>query len=220
MNKFFAPALVILMILGNRCQAQLQHKLELQIGAVGNIHYLAKPVIKPLTDLGIVYQRNVFPRTYIVLGLQGNTRNYSESSTDTLDAFTGSLEYNQWIGSIGVRHLFKEEIVETFNYFAEAGFHYTKLNANGTYSGGRFGNDFYSYKKFRGVGFNFKFGAVYQFLTPWYIGLNAALYTTGGKLGKQEAYSFLPDPEPEIEDLKINESLTRFQLEIRVGKRF
>lgn len=220
MNKFILFLFSILLLSFNKSDAQLKHKLELQIGAVGNIEYLALPKAKALTDLGVTYQRYVFPKTYVVLGLQGNTRNYSEASTDSADLFTGELAYNQWMGSIGVRHMFKEEIIETFNFFAEAGFHYTKLNANGTYQGGRFGNDFYSYKKYRGVGFSFKFGGVYQFLSPWYVGANVAVYTSGGKLGKIEEFTILPETEPEVEDLKLNESMTRFQLEIRVGKMF
>ena len=220
MNKLLLLTLVILFHFSNTSEAQLNHALELQVGAVGNIHYQASPAIKPLTDIGANYLRYVFPKTYLVLGLQGNTRNYSESSTDSLDMYTGSLKYNQWIASIGVRYLFREEIIETFNYFIQANFHYTKLNAQGVYNGGRFGNAYYGYKKFRGVGFGFKFGALYQFLTPWYIGANIGLYTSGGKLGIVEDFTILPDTEPEVEDLKMNESLTRFQLEIRVGKRF
>lgn len=220
MNKIFLFLAITFLHLCTSSQAQFKHKLEFELGAVGNVHYLATPGVKPLTSIGGNYQRYVFPKTYIVVGLQGNTRNFSESSTDSLDMFSGSMKYNQWMASIGARHLFREEIIETFNYFAEASFHYSKINANGVYQGGRFGKDFYSYKKFRGVGFGFKFGAIYHFLKPWYLGANVGLYTTGGKLGKVEDFTILPETEPVVEELKLNESLTKFQFEIRIGTSF
>jgi len=210
---------IFLLIFQLNCKAQFQHKVELQISAIGNVQYLAIPKIKPISEVGIMYQPYLFPQTYVVLGLQGNSRTFQEASTDTSDMFTGSLQYRNWMGSVGIRHLFKEEIVETFNFFAEANFFFSKINTDGNYSGGRFGEDFFNYRKFKGVGLGFKFGVIYQFLTPYYIGVNAAAYISGGRLQTIES-NVEPAIRPDFDNLTSNQSLNQTQLEIRVGKMF
>jgi hypothetical protein len=212
-------SIVFLLTFQLNSKAQFQHKVELQISALGNVQYLAIPKIKPISEVGVLYQRYLFPQTYVVFGLQGNSRTFQEASTDTLDMFTGSVKYRNWMGSVGIRHLFKEEIVETFNFFAEADFFYSRINADGNYSGGRFGEEFFNYRKFEGVGLGFKFGVIYQFLTPFYIGVNAAAYISGGRLQTIES-NVEPAMRPEFDNLNANQSLNQTQLEIRVGKMF
>lgn len=200
-------------------QAQ-NHQLEFQLAAINNVPYLEKSSPKAVSEFGGNYLRYLFPRTYLVLGLQGNAMNYNETNTDTLNEWTGSLEYRQWMGSIGVRHLFREEIVRTFNYFAEFDFHYTRVNTAGLYEGGQFGSAYYNYQRFKGVGVTLKAGAIYQFYTPWYVGINAAIYFTGGLSGSVSDYTIAPDERPSIEDLNENDVIFRSPIELRVGYRF
>jgi len=212
-------ALAALLFTNSNCTAQA-NQAEFQASLVGNIHYAIKSSVKPINEFGINYQPYLFPRTYLVLGLQGNARNYKEISTDTANLYKGNLKYGQWIASIGVRHLFREEVIETVNYFAEASFHYTRLKTEGEYTDGQFGTAYYRYNRFKGVGLGFKTGVIYQFNSPWYLGANMALYFSGGKSGEQENYTITPDPAPVIEEFPFNNSFTNFGLEIRVGYRF
>lgn len=217
--KKYLPILILLLSVSFTGFAQ-NNQVEFQTALIGSIHSSAKSGIRPLSEFGINYQPYLFPRTYLVLALQGNSRNYQENSKDTLNPFTGNLKYDQWMASVGVRHLFKEEIIETFNYFAEVGFHYSRLKTEGEYKDGGFGSAYYRFNRFKGVGFNFKLGSVYQFNSPWYVGANFGLYLSGGKFDEQSNFTITPEPRPIIEDLLQNETLTRFALEIRVGYRF
>ncbi len=197
------------------------NQVEFQLSAIGSVHRSTISTTKPLNEFGFNYQPYLFPRTYLVLGLQGNSRSYNEDNSDTLNTYSGTLQYKQWMASVGVRHLFKEEIVETFNYYAEVNFHYMRFNTVGLYEGGQFGTAYHSYHRFKGVGLGFKAGTVYQRNSPWYYGANLALYFTGGIEGDISQYSIAPTPEPVVEkaDLINNQSYTRFGLEFRIGYR-
>ena len=198
------------------------NQAEFQLSAIGSIHMSAKSSFKPLNEFGINYQPYLFPRTYLVLGLQGNSRTYNEDNDDSLNMYTGTLQYSQIMTSLGVRHYFKEEIVETFNFFGEASFHYMRLNTVAQYVGGSFGTAYHRYNRFKGMGLGFKAGTVYQRNSPWYYGANVALYFSGGISGEISDYAIAPTPEPEVlkRDLLDNKSYTRFGLEFRVGYRF
>jgi len=218
-KALFAVSLIMALHLTSAGQA---NQAELQISAIGSIHYSAKSSFKPLNEFGINYQPYLFPRTYLVLGLQGNSRTYNEDNSDTLNTYTGTLAYSQSMVSVGVRHYFKEEIVETFNFFGEVNFHYMRLKTAGQYQGGGYGLAYYNYNRFKGMGLGFKLGTVYQRNSPWYFGANAALYYSGGVSGEKSDYTITPDTEPEIlrGDLIDNKSFARFGIELRVGYRF
>lgn len=196
------------------------NQAEFQLSAISTEHYSVKSAAKPLNNFGVNYQPYLFPRTYLVLGLQGNARNYQEVSKDTLNPYTGNLKTSQFMASIGVRHLFRQEVIETVNYFAEANFHYMRLKTEGVYADGQFGSAFYRYNRFKGVGLDFKAGAVYQFNSPWYVGANLALYFTGGKSGELSNYTILPEPEPVVEELLDNKGFNTAGFELRIGYRF
>lgn len=196
------------------------NQAEFQTSFVSTEYYSVKSAVKPINNFGINYQPYLFPRTYLVLGLQGNARNYQEISQDSSNLYKGNLRTSNVMLSLGVRHLFKEEIIETVNYFAEASFHYMRLKTEGEYTDGQFGSAFYRFNRFKGVGLGFKGGAIYHFNSPWYVGANAALYVTGGKSGEISDYTITPEEAPVVEDLPDNKSFNTLGFEIRVGYRF
>lgn len=209
-----------LLLLAKMEVAAQANQAEFQTSFVSTEYYSVKSAVKPINNFGINFQPYLFPRTYLVLGLQGNARNYQEVSKDTLNPYKGNLKTSNFMASVGVRHLFKEEIVETVNFFAEASFHYMQLKTAGEYTDGQFGSAYYRFSRFKGVGLGFKGGAVYHFLSPWYIGANAGLYLTGGKSGEATDFTITPEPAPIIEDLIDNTSFNTFGFEVRVGYRF
>lgn len=217
MNKRFFLGLLVFFFIFQDVQAQ-SNKAEFQTALIGTVHY-SKKSIKSFSEFGVNYQPFLFPKTYLVLGLQGNTRNYEQNSTDTADLFTGEMKYKQWMASIGVRYLFKEEIVETVNYFAEFNFHYLHIKTEGDFKGGNFGPSYYRYNRFNGVGLSFKAGGIYQFNSPWYVGANFALYMSGGKSGEIANYAVPTEADKIIDDLPDNKTFTRPGLEVRLGYR-
>jgi hypothetical protein len=221
MHKLFYCFLFILFGASIPSFAQ-QHLVEFHTNFIGSVHNSQTTSAKPISEFGINVQRQMFPRTYAVIGLQGNTRNYQEKSTDTLNEFTGNLKYNQWMALVGVRHFFRQEILYTFNYFTEFDFTYTRLNTKGVYEGGNFGSAYYNYKRFKGMGIALKLGGLYHFYSPWYVAANVALYVNGGIEGEKSDYTILPETEPiiEKEDLINNQTIPRAAFEIRVGYRF
>lgn len=218
MFKYSILSLLVILLFFQDAQAQA-NQAEFQTSLLGTVHYSKRPT-KLLSDFGINYQPFLFKQTYLVLGLQGNARNYNQDGGDTLKPYTGELLYQQWMASVGVRHLFRPEVVETFNYFAEANFHYMRLKTEGDFKGGDFGEGYYAYNRFRGVGLGFKTGSVYQFNSPWYVGVNAALNLTGGKTGESVNYGIPTEADRIIDEFPLNTRFTSFGIELRVGYRF
>ena len=207
------------LLFSTTCIAQYD-KVEFHIEPIGSVPYVQNSGNKLLNDIGVNYQRYLFPKTYAVVGVQGNFKKYTDDCTDCPNNYGGSFSNNKLLASLGIRYLFLEEVVETWNIFAEASFYYLGINGKGTYKHKTTEADLYTYNRYNGTGLGFKVGTIYQFNSPWYVGANLGLYFGGGKL---KSFGATYDaPESTIEDLQeiSNQRLTNAVLELRAGFSF
>lgn len=218
MKKIFIPFLFLLFFCS--IASGQENKVEFQLEPAGTIFYSKNGSNKLLNDFGLSYQRYVFPKTYIIFGVQGNFKNYTDQCNECPDNYAGSLKNRTLLSTFGVRYLFFEEVVETWNIMTEVNFYYTGINATGSYTHNTVGDSIFVYNRYNGVGLGFKAGTIYQFNSPYYIGANIGLYFGGGRLRTlQTSYEATQEQFELLRELE-NDRLTRPALELRVGYRF
>ncbi len=210
---------LILLFACSNLKAQFR-KIEFQTELLGIAHYTQNGNFKTFNDVGLAYLHPLWEQTYAVFGLQASARKYKDDCKDCIDHYAGTLNNKQWTASLAARYLFRPEVVETWNIFAEGGFHYTRLASDGQYDGGKDSLGLVTSNRFEGGGFRFKIGTVYQFLSPWYIGGNIGFHLNGGQRQRFFGPASAKDQEVTFDYENVNEGFNRVMIEIRIGYRF